>query len=125
MIYVRRIEIRRIRTVAGANDTIGLTGYSGAEVTADPSNPRGEVVLFTNIPASIQAGTGGRKRDSGLPQDIVSNPTWDIYVPVTALAKGAVRDRDIIIDDEQYRYEVGQAYWNILGYKLPCIRLEA
>ncbi|UGY23725.1 hypothetical protein HU675_0038230 [Bradyrhizobium septentrionale] len=125
MIYVSRIEIRRIKTVAGASDAIGLTGYSGAEASTDANNPRGEAVLFTNIPASIQAGAAGRKRDSGLPQDVVSNPTWDIYVPVTALAKGAVRDRDIIVDDLQYRYEVGQAYWNVLGYKLMCIRLEA
>jgi len=39
--------------------------------------------------------------------------------------KGAVRDRDILVDDEGYRYEVGHAYWNILGMKLQCIRLEA
>jgi len=24
-----------------------------------------------------------------------------------------------------YRYEVAQAYWNVLGYQLVCIRLEA
>jgi hypothetical protein len=126
MLYPRRIEIHRVKTVAGASDdTIGLTGYSGVEASTNPSNPRGETVLYTKIPANIQAAAAGRKRDSGLPQDAVSNPTWTIYLPVTALPKGAVHDRDLVLGDEQCRYEVGQAYWNILGWKLMCIRLEA
>lgn len=125
MIYVRRIEIHRVKTVAGTNDAIGFVGYSGVEATTDPSNPRGEVVLFTNVAASIQAASFGRKRDSGLPQDISSNPTWNIYLPLTGPKQGQIRDRDIIVDDEQYRYEIGQAYWNILGWKLICVRLEA
>ena len=52
-------------------------------------------------------------------------PTWLIFTPQSALAKGTVRDRDVIVDDEFYRYEVAQAYWNRLGMKLLCIRLEA
>lgn len=125
-LYPRTIEIHRNRTDAGAADTvIGLAGYSGAEASTSLSDPAGEVVLFTGVAASIQAGTTGRKKDSALPQDVVTMPTWDIYVPLSALAKGTVRDRDIIVDDESYRYEVAQAYWNILGHKLVCIRLEA
>jgi hypothetical protein len=125
-LYPRIIEVHRVKSVAGATDTvIGLTGYSGAEASTDPSDPAGEAVLFTDIPASIQAGSTGRKKDSALPQDVVFMPTWIIYIPLSALAKGSVRDRDIIVDDEAYKYEVGQAYWNILGHKLICIRLEA
>ena len=52
-------------------------------------------------------------------------PTWAIYVPPSALPRGSVKDRDIILDDEGIRYQVGQAYWEVLGYKLVCIRLEA
>jgi hypothetical protein len=125
-IYPRIIEVHRVRTNAGTADTtIGLTGYSGAEASTAIADPAGEVVLFTGIPASIQAGPTGRKKDSALPQDVVFMPTWIIYVPLPALAKATVRDRDIIVDDEGYRYEVGQAYWNRLGMKLICIRLEA
>lgn len=125
-VYPRIIEVHRNRTNAGTADTvIGLTGYSGAEASTSPSDPAGEVVLFTGIAASIQAGPTGRKKDSALPQDVVSMPTWNIFVPQSALAKDMVRDRDIIVDDEFYRYEVGQAYWNRLGWKLICIRLEA
>jgi len=36
-----------------------------------------------------------------------------------------VGDRDIIVNEENHRYEVGQAYWNRLGMKLVCVRLEA
>jgi hypothetical protein len=117
-IYPRIIEVHRSRTVAGATDTvIGLTGYSGAEASTSLSDPAGEVVLLTGVPASIQAGPTGRKKDSALPQDVVFMPTWLIFTAQSALAKGMVRDRDIIVDDESYRYEVGQAYWNRLGYK--------
>jgi hypothetical protein len=125
-LYPRLIEVHRLRTVAGATDTvIGLTGYSGAEASTVVSDPAGEAVLFTKIPASIQAGATGRKKDSALPQDVIFMPTWFIFTPQSALAKGTVRDRDIIVDDEGYRYEVGQAYWNRLGHRLICIRLEA
>ncbi|WP_439398704.1 hypothetical protein ACRQ5Q_15125 [Bradyrhizobium sp. PMVTL-01] len=128
MLYPRKVEIHRLRTVAGPGtsptDVIGLTGYSGAEASTDPADPQGEAILYKDIPANIQAAATGRKRDSALPQDAVSNPTWDIFLPLTAAPRGAIRDRDIVVDDEDYRYEVGQAYWNILGWKLMCIRLE-
>jgi hypothetical protein len=125
MLYPRRIEVRRARTVAGSNDKIGLTGYSGQVATTNPSNPQGEQVLFSDIPASVQASTTGRKKDNALPGDAVFAPSWRIFIPKSRLKLGAVRDRDIIVDDEGYRYEVGQAYWNLLGYQLICIRLEA
>ena len=123
LLYPRLIEVHRSITVAGTADTVvGLTGYSGAQQLTNAT--QGETVLFTGIMASIQAGTTGRKRDSALPQDAVFAPTWDIFIPLVAMAKGAVRDRDVIVYDEFYRYEVAQAYWNILGYKLTCIREE-
>jgi hypothetical protein len=123
LIYTSVIDVHRVKTVAGTNDAIGLTGYSGAEQS--PTSAQGETVLFTDIPASIQSGTTGRKKDSSLPQDAVFAPTWFIFTPANAIAKGGVRDRDIIIDDDGYRYEVAQSQWDILGYKLSCIRLEA
>jgi len=127
-LYCRTIEVHRNKTVAGATDTvIGLTGYSGSEASTSTSDPAGEVVLFTGVPASIQAKRFGQKNVNagGLPQDIVWLPAWDIFIPASSLAKDTVRDRDIIVDDENYRYEVGQAYWNRLGMKLVCVRLEA
>jgi hypothetical protein len=123
MLYPRAIEVHRLKTVAGSNDAIGLTGYSGAEQSQ--TSVEGESVLFTGIAASIQAAATGRKKDSSLAGDAVYAPTWNIFTSKRALAKGSVRDRDIIVDDEGYRYEVGQAYWNLLGYRLTCIRLEA
>lgn len=122
-IYPRTIAVHRLKTVAGANDSIGLVGYSGAEQST--TSAAGETVLFTGIPASVQASQTGRKKDGNLPTDAVFAPTWRIYIPAKALAIESVKDRDIIVDDEGYRYEVGQAYWNILGYQLVCIRVEA
>jgi hypothetical protein len=123
MLYPSTVAVHRLKTVAGSADAIGLVGYSGAEQST--TSPQGETVLFTKVRANIQASQTGRKKDSALPQDAVSAPTWRIYIPRTALARGSVRDRDVIVDDEMYRYEVAQAYWNVLGYQLVCIRLEA
>ena len=123
-VYPRTIEIHRNETNAGAAD-IGLAGYSGAEATTSPSNPADETVLFTGIPASIQAARYGTKNITALPQNTVTAPSWNIFVPLPSVQKGAVRDRDIVVDDEGYRYEVGQAYWNRLGFKMICTRLEA
>lgn len=125
-IYPRLIEIRRPKTVAdttGTGDTIGYAGYSGVEDS--PSSDSGYTTLFTGIPASIQAAATGQKRVGELPGNAFSQPTWRIYIPLESLAQYSVRDRDIVVDDEEYRYLVGQAYWDSLGYRLTCIRLEA
>lgn len=125
MIYNRKIEVRRTKAGQANQPTvIGLVGYSGTETGTDVGNPNSESVLYKNAAASIQAGAGGRKKDSALPQDAVSNPSWNIYLPLGGIPFGAIRDRDLIIDDLGYRYEAGQAYPHILGWKLVCIRLE-
>jgi hypothetical protein len=36
-----------------------------------------------------------------------------------------IRDRDILTDDEDYRYQVGGNYWTSMGYQLSTIREEA
>jgi hypothetical protein len=121
--YPRLIAVHRSITVAGSSDAIGGVGYSGMQQST--SNGMGETALFTGIPASIQATAAGRKKMDTLPSAAVFSPTWVIYIPLKALAKGSVRDGDTIVDDEFYRYEVGQAYWNILGHRLNTIRLES
>lgn len=124
MLYPRRVEIRRAKPT-GAGAFVGDGGYSG--VINSPTDPNGYTVIATAIPASIQAGPSGRKKDSALAQDVVYAPTWFIFIPKRALALGTVSDRDYVadLDGENCRYEVGQAYWNLLGYKLVCIREQA
>jgi hypothetical protein len=124
-IYPRTVQINRAIPAAATSAAVGVVGYSGMTTQPAPGTAQGEDVLFTRIPASIQAAQTGRKRDSALASDAVFAPTWNIIIPAASLAKGSVRDRDIVIDDEGYRYQVGQAYWNSLGYRLTCVRLEA
>lgn len=122
-LYPRTIEIRRIKTVAGSSDAVGDVGYSGeVDSTTDPN---GEQVLFTGISCSIQADSPGRPRGSSLPTDPTSHPRWKVFIPGALVPKGAIRDRDILVDDESYRYQVIQAYWTPLGYSMPCLRSEA
>lgn len=124
LLYPRLVAVHRLKTVAGSSDTsVGFTGYSGAEATTVMSDVAGETVLFTNIPATI-VGRPGRSKGP-LPGDVVYKPVWTISIPAASLALYDVRDRDILVDDEGYRYEVSDNYWTIAGYELGCVRLEA
>lgn len=123
-LYPRIVSVHRQKTVAGTTDNIGLGGYSGEEQSISPSDVEGEVVLYTGLPAAIAARTSGRTKGTLLPGDIVFKPAWTISIPIPAITIYSIRDRDIIIDDENYRYAVGSNYWTGLGYQLDCVRLE-
>lgn len=123
-LFDRTVDVHRLRISGGGTDaTVGDVGYIGAKQSA--SDPNGEVVIATKLMCTIQAGPAGRKKVSALPTDVVFAPTWKIFIPSTVVSQYTIRDRDILIDDEGYRYEVGQNFWTILGYQLVCIRLEA
>lgn len=125
-LYPRTVQVSRSKSAAATSVVVGLVGYSGMTTEPAPKDPQGETVLFTGIPASIQAARVGRKGSrAALPTDATFEPMWNIFIPPAALALGSVKDRDVITDDEGYRYQVAQAYWNSLGYRLDCIRLEA
>lgn len=121
-VYPRTIEVHRLKTVAGSNDAIGNVGYSGAEIST--TSVEGEVVLLTGVSAQIEMQASGRTvKNVGLPADATTKPVWRIVIP--ALAIYSIRDRDIIVDDESYRYEVAANWWTPLGYILSAVREEA
>lgn len=122
--YPRTVSIHRQRTVAGNTDTIGAEGYSGAE--QGQATPEGEDIMFSGLIASIQLGAAGRTSTNiGLPGDAVSKPVWKVFIPSGVVRLYSIRDRDIILDDEGYRYEVSANYWTDAGYELSTVRLEA
>lgn len=112
-IYARTITIKRPNPLAG----VGAQGYSSLQST-------NETVRFTGIPASIQRQRRIGHSDSGVPSATDSKGGYGIYVPDYALVLGDVTERDVVIDDLGKRYQVMNAYWNILGYKLVCVLLE-
>lgn len=123
--YPRVISIYRNSTVAGTNDAIGDVGYSGAEqgITTDG---QGEVLIVKGLSAAIQLKAGrSTSKSTELPMDAITKPVWTIFIPATSISIYSIRDRDIIYDDEQYRYEVGSNYWTSFGYELSTIREEA
>jgi hypothetical protein len=123
-VFMRTVALHRLRTVAGVNDSIGGVGYSGAEQSL--SSLEGEIILLTGLPASIQLATAGKTtKNAELPGDATTRPVWNIFIPASAIAIYTIRDRDILLDDEGYRYEVGANYWTAAGYQLSTIRLEA
>ena len=116
--------MRKPAEVTPGTAGIGYIGYSGMQQTTD-AGPNGEDVVASGVQCSIQAASTGRNaRQGGTPSDAPGPVHWKIFMPKTALAKGQVRDRDIVIDDEGYRYHVEAAYWAPLGYQLKAIRLE-
>jgi hypothetical protein len=83
-------------------------------------------LLYSDLPASIQVSAAGRTTTTDLPGSAVANPIWMIFIPVTTgFEIYDIRDRDIIVDDEGYRYEVSTNFWTGLGYQLSTIRKEA
>lgn len=111
-VYNRAVSIYRLQSI---ETQPGQDPYSG-------DIPDLETPLFSNLPASIQVRSAGRAGRTVLPTDISVRPAWVIYVP--GLPLYSIRDRDIVVDDEFYRYGVGAAAWTIFGYTLECVRLE-
>jgi hypothetical protein len=122
--YPRLIEIHRSRGPATGTPNVGLVGYSGREGTTVASDPESEQVLLTNVPAAIDAKAPGRTKGMYVPADIIEKPGWLILIPASAVPQYFIKDRDIVVDDEGYRYGVGSAWYTIAGYELWCVRLE-
>jgi len=122
-LYNRVIDVHRIVTQAAQTPEIGDTGYSGE--TGVPGTGVGdEQVIYTGVPCVISVKAAGRSKGP-LPTDLVYRTSWTIGVPVNAIPEFGIRDKDIIIDDDGYRYYVGAAGWTALQWNLECIRLEA
>ena len=106
-LYLRKISVRRSKTnavsAAGAQ-LVGLVGYSSREQSTNARDPAGEAILFREIPAAIQMRSGGTTRGMLLPGDVTAKPEWRILIPKASLPQYSIRDRDIIVDDEGYRY---------------------
>ncbi|MGC8703720.1 MAG: hypothetical protein ACP5RV_12445 [Thiomonas sp.] len=94
---------------------IGATGYAG-EVAGT------ETVILSGVPASIQAKKEVNAPLAGLPTDAARRGFWNVLFRAPL---GALKDRDIITDDQGIRYQVTAAYWTPLGYSALCERLEA
>ena len=121
-LFPRTVDLRR-SNVPMASNAKGLGGYSGREAAAAPPDPNGETVLMTGIACTIEArGIGRATGKMTLPGNVTVHPQWRIIT--VPLPLYTIRDNDILIDDEGYRYQVAMNQWGILGYTLDCIRLE-
>jgi len=128
-LYPRLVDVHRSKTNAtntSGTQQVGLLGYSGREQSiSSSSDPEGEIILYTGLPANIVARQTGRAKTTFIPSDISERQIWQILIPLTALPQYSVRDRDVIVDDEGYRYMVSQNWFTVLGYQLSCFRMEA
>lgn len=114
-IYPRTVSVTRPAAQTG----VGAIGYGGTTQASETA-----VAGAQNVPASIQHEKEGQRPQTGLPQDVAKRTYWKIFIPFGSVAKGTIKDRDIVTDDESVRYSVAASYWNSLGYALLCERLE-
>jgi hypothetical protein len=122
-LYVRTVAIHRPRPPTPVE--VGQISYQGLQQTT-AAGDSGEDIIQTGVACAIQCFGLGKAGGPGITKSDSPGPVqWRIFFSPSALSKGALRDRDILIDDEGYRYDVGAAYWNVLGYRADCIRLEA
>lgn len=125
VMFDRFVDVHRTIPQEAQFKEIGNVGYSGMESTTTPGvGVEGEQVLYVGVPATIVPKAPGRGKGP-LPADVVYKPVWTISIPGNAVPQHAIRDRDLIIDDEGYRYSVGAAGWSPMAWSLDCIRLEA
>jgi hypothetical protein len=108
--YPRLISVTRPDTTSG----VGAIGYQGLL-------PTNETTVVTDVPANIQRMENTRALAADLPGDVARGSMWAIFFK---LPNGTVLDRDIITDDLNVRYQVAAAYWNSMGYKAICERLQ-
>lgn len=121
-LFPRTVDLHRSKNPASSSD-VGLGDYEGREASTDFSNPRGEAVLISGIACQIESRGIGRSTGAmTVPANVSKNPQWRILTG--AMPLHTIRDNDILVDDEGYRYQVALNQWTILGYMLDCIRLE-
>lgn len=114
-LYPRLVSVSRPTGPTGA----GYVGYSGVNTST-------ETPVIANVPANIQAKTTlSRSSGGALPAAPPGPIVWRVFIPLNAVPKGTIKDRDIITDDEGNRFVVEASYWNSMGWNLATIRLEA
>lgn len=122
--YPRLISVYRSKDPSADPGDVGFGPYEGRTHTLNDFNdPSGLASILSDIACNIVAhGIGRATGQMLLPGDVTKRPQWQIStVPLTLYS---IRDRDFLIDDEGYRYQVALNGWTILGYSLDCIRLE-
>ena len=119
-LYPRTIAVHR----SGTEQGVGLQPYSGVGAAIGMAALQ-EQVIVAGIPANIDPRGLGRVKGLGLlPSDAPGPGQWRITLPAGAVGDGVIRDRDIVIDDLGYRYQVSQSIPTPLSYDIVAIRLE-
>lgn len=111
-LYPRKVSIYRPsnQTVAGENPYSGL---ANDQLT----------ILFSSLQCAVQMRKATGTPLLGLPGGQSAKPIY--VVLILGLKIGDIKDRDVVVDDEGYRYQVTANYWTPLSYQITCERLES
>lgn len=110
----------------GAASQFGSEGtYWGSSSQPDTDDQgAGERTLASNVPVALMAQAGAARGQGEVPSEAPGPIRWRAYLPPSVFPKGSVETRDILVDDEGARYQVGSDGWTSLGYRLDLVRLE-
>jgi len=122
-IYPRTISVFRNPQFAAGTANLGLQVYQEPQ-TVNGASVWKSTPMFTGVACSIQEYRSGQRPVENLPGSALVTPTWKIFIPFNALAKGSMLVRDFILDDLGIKYQVIDPYWNSLGYRAYCVFLE-
>ncbi|PIZ04092.1 MAG: hypothetical protein COY58_05990 [Gammaproteobacteria bacterium CG_4_10_14_0_8_um_filter_38_16] len=109
------VECNRVVKIERATQDVG-PGFNNeyAGYTTTPSVPRKSITLAENLPISILNQGIGRKNDLNLPTDTML-PRFIILMP--NLGGVIYKNRDIIIDDNNYRYVIVSSELTDFGWR--------
>lgn len=82
-----------------------------------------ETTVLTGIKAHIEALNLGGAPGAGLPAD-GNEPLYKVIMPARLCPKGAVKDRDVIYDDIDNKFQVISSDWGPLVNTCRCKKLE-
>ena len=122
-VYPRTVSVYRLPPMPSGSAGYGNQGYQEPQ-TASGASVWSSTPVFTGLKCSIQEYRSGQRPVENLPGSTLVTPTNKIFFPFSALARGAIKVRDYILDDLGIKYECINPYWNSLGYRIYCVFLE-
>lgn len=132
-LFPRRCSIHRPvsnaqAAAAAGNAVVGVISYSGTFGSTTPNAlDQSEAVIATGLPCNVASGGAGKatRPGGGLAADSPGPIHWSFVFPQDhpSLPLGTIKERDIIIDDLNDRYQVTSPTWTPLGYQVLTVKL--
>jgi hypothetical protein len=117
--FERTVTISRPQIRAGSSP-VGKQGYGGMQ----SASAGDDVVLFVDLPASIQYAATARTPGDQLSSSARVLTDWKIIIPAGLIPADGVTERDILTSDLGKRYQVFSARPGLLSFQIRASLLQ-